>query len=89
VHRARDGGAGLRAVAMQHLAENPRTRLLVYGHSHVPALERAPGGAVYANPGAWLDAPTFLRITPERVELRQWGNGSAEGDLLDAIDRIA
>jgi UDP-2,3-diacylglucosamine hydrolase len=88
VHRARDGGAGLRAVAMDHLARNPRTRLLVYGHSHVPALERAPGGAVYANPGAWMDAPTFLRVTPERVELRRWRPGSAEGDLLDALDRV-
>ena len=87
VHRARDGGAGLRAVAMTYLAANPRTRLLVYGHSHVPALERAPTGAVYANPGAWMDAPTFLRVTPQRVELRRWRDGSAEGDLLDAVDR--
>ena len=87
VHRARDGGAGLRAVAMTYLAANPRTRLLVYGHSHVPALERAPTGAVYANPGAWMDAPTFLRVTPKRVELRRWRDGSAEGDLLDAVDR--
>jgi UDP-2,3-diacylglucosamine hydrolase len=88
-HRARDGGAGLSAVALAHLAAHPATRLLVYGHSHVPALVRAPGGGVYANPGAWLDAPTFLRVTPERVELRRWAGGSAEGDLLDAADRVA
>jgi UDP-2,3-diacylglucosamine hydrolase len=88
-HRARDGGEGLKAVALAHLAAHPRTQLLVYGHSHVPALVRAPGGAVYANPGAWMDAPTFLRVTPARVELRRWRDGSAEGDLLDAADRVA
>jgi len=89
VHRARDGGTGLSAVALAHLAAHPATRLLVYGHSHVSALVRAPGGGLYANPGAWLDAPTYLRVTPARVELRRWVEGSAEGDLLDAADRVA
>ena len=88
VHRARDGGSGLRAVAMDFLGKNPRVRLLVYGHSHVPALERAPNGAVYANPGAWLDAPTYLHVSPDRVELRRWESELAEGHALDAIDRI-
>jgi len=87
-YRARDGGAGLRSVAMQTLAETPALDLVVYGHSHVPALERAPGGGVYANAGSWLDAPTFLRLTPERVELRSF-DGSAEGVRLDSIDRRA
>jgi UDP-2,3-diacylglucosamine hydrolase len=87
-HRARDGGAGLQAVAMAHLAQHPRTRLLIYGHSHVPALERSPSGSVYANPGAWMDAPTYLCITPERVELRRWRPGSTESDLLHAADRV-
>jgi UDP-2,3-diacylglucosamine hydrolase len=88
-HRARDGGSGLRAVAMAHLDAHRETDLLVYGHSHIPALERDARGGVYANPGAWMDAPTFLRVTPARVELRRWQPGSAEGDLLDAVDRIA
>lgn len=87
-YRARDGGAGLRSVAMQTLAESPALDLVVYGHSHVPALERAPGGGVYANAGSWLDAPTFLRLTPERVELRSF-DGSAEGVRLDSVDRRA
>jgi hypothetical protein len=34
-----------------------------------------------------LDAPTFLRLTTERIELRQW-DGSAEGLHLDAVDRV-
>lgn len=87
-HRAGDEGRGLRRVALAHLEAHPNTELVVYGHSHVPALERASTGGVYANPGAWMDAPTYLVVTPERVELRRW-SGSAEGDLLDAIDRRA
>lgn len=85
-YRARDEGAGLRAVAHSTLAENTELDLLVFGHSHVPTLEGVPGGGVYANAGSWLDAPTYLVITPDRVELREW-TGSAEGHRLHAIDR--
>jgi len=88
VTRARDGGAGLREVAMRELAASSQLDLVLYAHSHVAALERAPGGGVYANAGSWLEAPTFLRVTPERVELRRW-EGSAEGECLDALDRRA
>lgn len=87
-HRARDGGAGLRRVAMDALVAEPALDLVIYGHSHVAALERAPAGGVYANAGSWLESPTFLRITEERVELRRW-DGSAEGERLDAVDRRA
>jgi UDP-2,3-diacylglucosamine hydrolase len=85
-YRARDEGAGLRAVAHTTLEANAELDLLVLGHSHVPALERTVRGAVYANAGSWLDAPTYLVVTPERTELRAW-DGSAEGHRLDAIDR--
>ena len=92
VHRARDGGAGLRSVALEMLDADAQLELVLFGHSHVPALERAPGGGVYANPGAWLDTRTYLVTTPERIELRRWrveqaGDGSAEGELLDSLDR--
>jgi UDP-2,3-diacylglucosamine hydrolase len=85
-YRAKDGGSGLRSVAMRALADSPPLDLVVFGHSHVPALERAPGGGVYANAGSWLDAPTFLKLTPERIELWSF-DGSAEGVRLDSIDR--
>ncbi|HEX2716049.1 MAG TPA: UDP-2,3-diacylglucosamine diphosphatase [Gemmatimonadaceae bacterium] len=88
VHRARDGGAGLRGVAMEALARDETLDLVVFGHSHVPALERAPSGGIYANAGSWLDAPTFIRVAAERVELCRW-DGSAEGVRLDAVDRRA
>jgi UDP-2,3-diacylglucosamine pyrophosphatase LpxH len=75
-------------VAESTLASDPSLELLVYGHSHVAALERMPSGNVYANAGSWLDAPTFLVVTPQRVALRHW-EGSAESADLHAFDRAA
>jgi UDP-2,3-diacylglucosamine hydrolase len=85
-YQPRDHGRGLRAVAEATLVADPSLELLVYGHSHVAALERMPNGNVYANAGSWLDAPTFLVITPERIALRPW-EGSTEGPDLHALDR--
>jgi predicted phosphodiesterase len=76
----------LRAIAMNQLAQDPSIDLLIFGHSHVAALEKSPTGGVFANAGSWLDAPTYLRITSERIELMS-ANESAEGDRLDSIDR--
>lgn len=86
--RPGDGGRGLRAVGLETLAADPALELLVFGHSHVRALERAPGGGVFANPGAWLHEPTFLRVTPNAVALCRW-DGSAEGERLDVLERRA
>lgn len=87
-YQPRDAGRGLREVARATLVANDDLELLIYGHSHVAALERMPSGGVYANAGSWLDAPTYLLITPERVALREW-HGSAEGPDLHALDRVA
>lgn len=87
-YQPKDFGRGLRAVAEATLAADPSLELLVYGHSHVSALERMPSGNVYANAGSWLDAPTFLVVTPQRIALRTW-LGSSEGPDLYALDRRA
>jgi UDP-2,3-diacylglucosamine hydrolase len=87
-YQPRDFGLGLRQVAESALAADRSLELLVYGHSHVWALERMPSGNVYANAGSWLDAPTFLAVTPERIALRTW-EGSTEGPDLHALDRRA
>jgi UDP-2,3-diacylglucosamine hydrolase len=76
-YRARDGGAGLRAVALRGLAQDPDLDLVVFGHSHVATVERADGGGVYANAGAWLDAPTYLRIDRDAIALAMF---DAAGD---------
>jgi UDP-2,3-diacylglucosamine hydrolase len=83
-YQARDGGAGLHAAAGRELAQRPALQLVVYAHSHVPALERI-GHGVYANAGAWMDAPTFLRVTPDRVELGRWSDDGAT--VLRALER--
>jgi UDP-2,3-diacylglucosamine hydrolase len=83
-----DAVDGLRAVAFERLASEPETELVLFGHSHAPRLERAPGGGVYANAGSWLGEPTYLVVTPERIELRRY-DGSADGERLDVVDRLA
>jgi len=84
-YQARDGGAGLRQAAERELRARPALDLLVYAHSHVAALERL-GSGVFANAGAWLDAPTFLRVEAERIELRRW-TGDGEGTVLNTVER--
>jgi UDP-2,3-diacylglucosamine hydrolase len=84
-YASRDRGRGLREAAGRALAARQDLDLLIYGHSHVPALERVSPGQIYANAGSWLERPTFLRLTPERIALREW-NGSAESMDLDALD---
>ncbi len=82
--RPRDGGEGLRKVAHARLQAPGAPQLLIFGHSHVRTLERV-AGRVFANPGAWLDAPTFLRVTPGRVELCRWiADGRAVEASMDA-----
>ena len=85
-YRARDEVRGLRSYAQLQLESAPNLDLLVYGHSHVAALEKMPNGGVFANAGSWLDAPTFLRLTDEAIELCQW-DGSAQGACLNSINR--
>ncbi len=85
-YRARDEGRGLRSYAAEQLAKSSNLELLVYGHSHVAALEKMESGGVFANAGSWLDAPTFLRVTDEAVDLIEW-DGSSQGKCLNSVNR--
>lgn len=88
-YQARDGGSGLRQAAARQFELSPGLDLVIYGHSHVAELSRVPGGrGVYANAGSWLDHPTFLRVTPARIELRRWDDASNESVHLDGLDRV-
>jgi UDP-2,3-diacylglucosamine hydrolase len=87
-YSAKDEGRGLREAAIRAERADPSLELLVFGHSHVATVERLPGGAAYGNAGSWLDAPTFLHVTTERVALRRW-EGSAESADLHALHRRA
>jgi UDP-2,3-diacylglucosamine hydrolase len=91
-YSARDGGAGLRAVAERTLAGDPRLELLILAHSHVPTIERMKSGGVYANAGAWISGPkepgpTYLLVTPDQIALNAW-TPSGQGQRLNALDRV-
>jgi UDP-2,3-diacylglucosamine hydrolase len=86
--RPRDGGEGLRAVAHQTLAADPSLDVVIFGHTHIAMLEqKSREGGIYANPGAWLDEPTFLKFTADRVALCRW-DGSCESEDA-SIERSA
>ena len=68
----------MRKVALRDLEKDASVDLLVLGHSHVPALERAAGGGVYGNAGTWLGDSTFLRVDEASVELRRWSGGTSQ-----------
>ena len=85
--RPRDRGEGLRRVAIARLEAEPSLQLYLYGHSHAPVLERTDTGSVFANPGAWMDEPTFLRITDERIELVRLDG--ADVRVLQQVERGA
>lgn len=86
-YTAADRGEGLRRVGLAALAAAPALDLVVYGHSHVAQLERAPGGGIYANCGAWYEERTFLVVEGDAIALCRW-TGSAEGPHFDVLDRL-
>lgn len=85
-YASRDRGTGLRDAAARALTARRDIDLLIYGHSHVSSLEQITPTQIYGNPGSWLDGAHFLRITSDRVALREW-DGSAESADLHAFDR--
>ncbi len=85
VHSAEDNGIGLRDVALARIAAPGGPNAVVFGHSHVAGLTRAPNGGVYANPGGWGDVPRYLRFTETRVELLE-PLESGEDRRLDLVE---
>lgn len=83
--RAGDEGRGLQAVASRWMQQPADPELVVFGHSHIPALVAA-GHGVYANAGAWYLDRQFLRVTDTHVARLEW-NGSAAGRVLETIER--
>lgn len=81
--RARDGGAGLLAVATQALEAPDGPDLVMHGHSHVPTLTRA-GRGVYANAGAWYLDHQFLVIDDGQIR-RMHTDAGLRRVTLDAL----
>ena len=85
VHSAEDNGIGLRDIALARVTAAGGPNLVVFGHSHVAGIARAPNGGVYANPGAWGDVPRYLKLTTTSLELREF-NPSGEDRCLDVVE---
>ena len=63
-------GDDLRAVAAGVLARGDADAV-VFGHTHVPALDALPGG-VYVNPGAWHLTRTYAALDVDGFRLLRW-----------------
>lgn len=85
--RARDGGAGLLAVATRALDAAHGPQLVLHGHSHVPTLVRA-GRGVYGNAGAWYLDHQYLVIDDAQIERRQLSE-AAQDVVLANVPRPA
>lgn len=59
-------------------------KLSIIGHVHHSALETSGDGWIYANPGTWLKAPTFLCVTDEAVSLHEL-ESSSTASLLKQV----
>jgi hypothetical protein len=86
VHTAADNGVGLRDVALARVARSDGPNLVVFGHSHVAGLTRAPNGGIYANPGGWGEVPRYLKLTADRLDLFELTD-SGEDRCLDSVER--
>lgn len=86
VHTAEDNGTGLRDVALSRIAADGGPDVVIFGHSHVAGLTRAPNGGVYANPGAWGAQPCYVRITESQLALYDY-DLSGEDRRLDVVER--
>lgn len=84
VHTAADSGQGLRDVALERVTRAGGPNLVVFGHSHVAELTRAPNGGVYANPGGWGEVPRYLKLTDARIDLIEL-TASGEDRRLDSV----
>ncbi len=68
--------ARLRAAARAYLQATDADAV-VFGHSHAPDLAAGPGG-LYANPGAWFEHRTFLRLDAAGWTLAKWTEQGVE-----------
>lgn len=86
VHSAEDNGIGLRDIAIERVMATGGPNVVVFGHSHVAGITRAPNGGVYANPGGWGDVPRYLKLTDTQLLLIEL-TASGEDRCLDMVER--
>jgi len=67
----------LETEALRLLDERPDLDLVVFGHSHVPALKAVGDGRFYVNSGDWIGNRTYTVVSEAGVEQFDWDGGQA------------
>lgn len=58
-----------------YMVRDPAIGLAVFAHTHVPWLERVPGGII-ANPGTAVPGGTYLQLTDQSISLHRFPDGA-------------
>ncbi len=77
---AKERATILEAEAVRMLEARPDLDLVVFGHSHVPALKSVGDGRFYVNSGDWIEHRTYTVVTEAGVEQLEWDGGGAESE---------
>ena len=76
--RAKERAGILEAEALRLLEERPDLDLVVFGHSHTPAVKSVGDHRFYVNSGDWIVHRTYTVVTEAGVEQLEWEGGGAE-----------
>ena len=76
--RAKQRASILEAEAVRLLEERPDLDLVVFGHSHTPAVKSVGDRRFYVNSGDWIVHRTYTVVTEAGVEQLEWEGGGAE-----------
>jgi UDP-2,3-diacylglucosamine hydrolase len=77
---AQQRSAILEAEALRLLEERPDLDLVIFGHSHTPALKIVGDRRFYVNSGDWIGHRTYTVVTEAGVEQFEWDGGKATCD---------
>jgi UDP-2,3-diacylglucosamine hydrolase len=70
--RAKKTAATLETEALQLMEERPDLDLVVFGHSHTPALKAVGDRRFYVNSGDWIAHRTYTVVSEAGVEQLEW-----------------
>lgn len=59
--------------AKETLKENPQIDYFVFGHRHIAKFQELEPGKTFVNLGDWIDNFTYLEVSKDGVELREFG----------------
>ena len=78
--RAQERAGVLEAYGTQLLEDRPDLDLVIFGHSHTPAVRAVGDGRFYVNSGDWVTHRTYTVVSEAEVVQREWTGGGEESD---------